>query len=106
MNDEGDILDAPEVLKKLGNDFAMTIEKDRKGAWKNMMRGIVTNLDVLVLARVTQPLRDVISMVGEIDKMLGGGQQGNSVEPLDAIAQRWTLPDEAADGGGTEKYKN
>jgi hypothetical protein len=105
MNDE-DIGNAPDVLRKLGADFAMTIEKDRKAAWKNMMRGIVTNLDILVLARVTQPLRDVISMVGEIDEMLGGGQQGNATEPLDAIAQRWTLPDEAADGGGTEKYKN
>lgn len=98
---------APDILKKLGDDFAAKIDTDRRGAWKGLLRGIVTNLDKLVLARVTQPLRDVVSMVAEIDRhILGGETQGNSSEPLDAIAERWTTKDDEDGGDGKTSYTN
>ncbi len=94
--------DVNDVLKILCARFAETINTDRRKAWRDFMNGIITNAPVLVMSRVTQRLRDVVSMLAEIDRsILGGGDAGNVSEPLDAIADRWTK-DEQDEAGGKE----
>ena len=95
--------DLADILDSLGRNFLDGLNRDRKSAWDALQRGIAENFGVIVTEKAADQVRTLVACLREADSALYGkeaaGAPSNDTkdtrDPLDHIAEAWSLKDGA-----------